>query len=164
MIKQVIIGEFKLEAESTRKLLNAIPDDVLTYRPQPNLWSIAELASHIAETYNWYEGTFNQDEFDMATYKYDKGDISKTAHIVAKFEENVAKATQVLNGFQEMSLMNQWTMKMGDKILMPSMPKYNVIRGFLFNHLYHHRGQLVSLLRVKGCKVPVMYGNTADSK
>ena len=67
MIKQALIGEFLHEAENTRKLLQAIPDAALDYRPQPHLWSIGQLASHIAEVYNWFEGTFNSDLFDMGT-------------------------------------------------------------------------------------------------
>ena len=33
-----------------------------------------------------------------------------------------------------------------------------VVRSFLFNHLYHHRGELVSHLRATGNKVPGLYG------
>ena len=102
-----------------------IPDSSLSYRPQPHLWSVGELASHIAEVYNWYDVTFNQDAFEMSTYKYDKGDISMT-----------------MNG----------------KSSFPAMPKVQVIRGFLYNHLYHHRGELISHLRANGNKVPSLYG------
>jgi hypothetical protein len=60
-----------------------IPDSALERRPQPqpNLWYVGELASHIAEIYNWYGVTFNQDTFDMGSYQYDKGDISKASNI-----------------------------------------------------------------------------------
>ena len=89
MIKQSLMGEFLHEAENTRKLLSMIPDDSLDYRPQPHLWSIGQLASHIAEVYNWFDVTFNQDAFEMSTYNYDKGDISKSANILEKLERNI---------------------------------------------------------------------------
>ena len=158
MIKQALLGEFEHEAESTRKLLNAIPDAALSYKPQPQLWSVAQLASHIAEVYNWYDATFNQDVFDMGTYKYDKGDISKASNIVAKFEENVAVARKVLENADESAFMNVWHMQMGGQDLMPPMPKVVVARSFLFNHLYHHRGELVAHLRATGNKIPGLYG------
>lgn len=82
MIKQALLGEFLHEAENTRKLLTIIPNSALEYRPQPHLWSIGQLASHISELYNWYEVTFNQDAFELSTYKYDKGDISKVSTIL----------------------------------------------------------------------------------
>jgi uncharacterized damage-inducible protein DinB len=162
MIKQALLGEFMHEAESTRKLLNAIPDSALDYRPQPHLWSVGQLASHIAEVYNWFDATFNQDVFDMGSYKYDKGDITKTANIVSKFEENFAKAKAVLENADESNFFNTWHMQMGGQDIFPPMPKVQVARGFLFNHLYHHRGELVSHLRATGSKVPGLYGPTYE--
>lgn len=162
MIKQALQGEFAHEAENTRKLLQAIPDSALSYRPQPHLWSVGQLASHIAEVYNWFDGTFNQDAFSMDTYKYDKGDISKASNIVAKFEENFAKAKAVLDNSDEGTYMNMWRMQMGGHDIMPPMPRISVVRGFLFNHLYHHRGELVAHLRSTGNTVPGLYGPTYE--
>ena len=156
------MGEFLFEAENTRKLLNVIPDSALGYKPQPQLWSVGQLASHIAEVYNWYAPTFNQDVFDMGGYKYDKGDISHAANIVAKLEENIAYAKAVLEQADETTFTNTWRMQMGGQDLMPAMPKLQVIRSFLFNHLYHHRGELVAHLRASGNKVPGMYGPTYE--
>jgi len=158
MIKKALLGEFEHEAENTRKLLQAIPDAALDYRPQPHLWSVGQLASHIAEVYNWFDGTFNQDVFDMGSYKYDKGDISKASNIVAKFEENVAAARTVLENADEAAFMNVWHMQMGGQDIMPPMPKVVMVRSFLFNHLYHHRGELVAHLRAAGNTVPGLYG------
>ena len=162
MIKQALLNEFNYEAENTRKLLKAIPDSALDYRPQPHLWSIGQLASHIAEVYNWYKDTFEVDEFDMGNYKYDKGDISKAENIVAKFEENVAKARQVLENSDENTYMNNWSMVMNGQTLMPPAPRIAMVRGFLFNHLYHHRGEMVAHLRASGNKVPGLYGPTYE--
>ncbi len=53
MLVQVLLGELQFEADNTRKLFDAIPNDVLAYRPNDYNWSIAELASHTAEVYNW---------------------------------------------------------------------------------------------------------------
>jgi uncharacterized damage-inducible protein DinB len=162
MIKQALLGEFLHEAENTRRLLNSIPDSALGYKPQPHLWSVGQLASHIAEVYNWFDGTINQDVFDMGGYKYDKGDISKASNIVAKFEVNLAKAKAILENADETKFNNVWHMQMGGHDIMPAMPKIQVIRGFLFNHLYHHRGELVAHLRASGNKVPGLYGPTYE--
>ncbi len=161
-MKQALLGEFRHEAENTRKLLKAIPDTALDYRPQPHLWSVAQLASHVAEVYNWFDGTFSSDNFDMGTYKYNKGDISSVANILQKFEENVAKAQQILEQSDESAYMNPWTMSAGGNVFIGPMPKVQVIRGFLFNHLYHHRGELIAHLRASGNKVPGLYGPTYE--
>ena len=165
MLVKFLLGEFHQEAENTRKLLKAIPDSALGYKPSEINWTTGQLASHIAEVYNWYQPTLHQDVMDMASYKYDKGDIGSAANIVAKFEENVKNAQKALETATDESMMVDWKMVMGgtDPIF-PVMPRIQVVRGFLMNHLYHHRGELVVYLRATGNKVPGLYGPTADDK
>ena len=165
MIVQSLLGEFQYEAENTRKLLQAIPDSALDFKPSEKNWTTGQLASHIAEVYNWYAPTLHENVFDMATYKYDKGDISKASNIVAKFEENMANAKKALETAKDENMFEEWKMVMGsDEPIFPVMPRIQVVRGFLFNHLYHHRGELVVYLRSTGNKVPGLYGPTADDK
>jgi len=163
MIVQSLTGEFEYEVNNTRNLLKAIPDSALTFKPSEISWSTGQLASHIAEVYNWYEPTLHQDVFDMATYKYDKGDISKAENILAKFEDNVAAARAALGKATDEIMFREWKMVMGGSDpIMPAMPRIQVVRGFLFNHLYHHRGELVIYLRSTGNKVPGLYGPTYE--
>jgi uncharacterized damage-inducible protein DinB len=163
MLVQSLLGEFEHEVENTRKLLKAIPDSALDFKPSPNSWTTGQLASHIAEVYNWYPATLQQNVFDMAGYKYDKGDISKAENIVAKFEENVKTARAALQAATEASMFEEWKMVMGgtDPIF-PVMPRIQVVRGFLMSHLYHHRGEMIVYLRSTGNKVPSIYGPTFE--
>lgn len=163
MLVQSLMGEFLHEVENTRKLLKAIPDSALNFKPAEISWTTGQLASHIAEIYNWYQPTLHQDVFDMATYTYDKGDISAAANIVAKFEENVKNAQAALETATDESMFTNWKMVMGnEEPIFPVMPRVQVVRGFLFNHLYHHRGEMIVYLRSTGNKVPGLYGPTAD--
>ena len=54
--------------------------------------------------------------------------------------------------------MEMWSMQNNGVDLMPAMPRIQVIRGFLMNHLCHHRGELIAYLRVNGKRVPGLYG------
>ena len=99
----------------------------------------------------------------MAAYKYDKGDISKAANIVAKFEENLKAARSALQRATDEIMFTNWTMVMGGtNPVFPVMPRIQVVRNFLFNHLYHHRGEMIIHLRSTGNKVPGMYGPTHE--
>jgi uncharacterized damage-inducible protein DinB len=162
MALNALIGEFEHEALNTRKLLECIPDDALNYRPSPTSWTTAQLASHIAEVYNWYEPTLHQQVFDMATYRYDKGDLTRTASIVAKFEVNLLAARHALKTVKEDSLYESWQMVMGETPLIPETPRIYMVRSLLFNHLYHHRGEMIVYLRGTGHKVPGLYGPTYE--
>lgn len=163
MLVKSLLGEFHHEVENTRKLLKAIPDSALDFKPWEKGWTTGQLASHIAEVYNWYQPTLHQDVFDMATYKYDKGDIGKAENIVAKFEENIKAAQQALETATDESMFVPWKMVFGsDEPVFPVMPRVQVVRGFLFNHLYHHRGEMMVYLRSTGNKVPSIYGPTFE--
>jgi uncharacterized damage-inducible protein DinB len=162
MIKEALLGEFLHEGENTRKLLKAIPDSALDFKPSPVSWTTAQLASHIAEVYNWFPVTFQQDVFDMGNYKYDKGDVSKASNIVDKFEQNYAAAKAVLENLDESTMFAPWKMVAGGHEIFPAMPRVQVVRGFLYNHLYHHRGELIVYLRASGNKVPGLYGPTYE--
>lgn len=161
-MKQGLINEFLHEAENTRKLLKAIPDSALEYRPQPQLWSVAQLAHHVATIYSWFDGTFNYDTFDIGNLERDNTDLSKAENIVNLFEENFVKAKDILENADESTFFNDWQMVAGENVLIPPSPKIAMIRGFLFNHLYHHRGELVAHLRATGNKVPGLYGPTHE--
>ena len=79
-----------------------------------------------------------------------------------KFEENLAAARKVLENADESTFMNVWHMQMGGQDMMPPMPRVVVVRSFLFNHLYHHRGELVAHLRATGNTIPGLYGPTYE--
>jgi len=164
MLRESLLAELKFEADNTRKLFNAIPNEVLNYRPNDFNWSIAEMASHTAEVYDWWEVTLNQNELDMETYSYDKGNIDDIANIKQKLEENIGKAVACLENYDDKKLMENWGMRSGKKELMPPMPRIQVIRSFLMNHLYHHRGELIAYLRANGQKVPGLYGASYDEQ
>jgi hypothetical protein len=43
MIKQALLGEFLHEAENTRKILKAIPDSALDWKPSEKNWTTGSL-------------------------------------------------------------------------------------------------------------------------
>ena len=158
MLRQSLMGELQFEADNTRKLFDAIPDDVLDYHPNHFNWSIAELAAHTAGTYDWWIPTLNQEVFELDKYVYDKGDISSMKFIKEKLEENIAKAVESLTDYPEEKFMETWRMTSKGVDLIPPMPRIQVIRSFLMNHLYHHRGEIIAYLRANGKPVPGLYG------
>jgi len=162
MLVQSILGEFLHEAENTRKLLKAIPDSALDFKPSPTSWTTAELASHIAEIYNWYTGTFQANVFDISKYEYDNVDLSKAENIVGKFERAFEKAKKSIESATDESFAEMWTMVGNGQTYIPEMPRIQVVRGFLMNHVYHHRGEMIIYLRSTGNKVPGLYGPTYE--
>jgi uncharacterized damage-inducible protein DinB len=154
--------EFEQEVKSTRKLLQAIPEKDLGYRPSAISWTMGELAQHIATIYYWYVGAFTQDVYNIAADQLERGDVNDIKATLALFESNVVQARAALASLTEEKLQADWVMKAGEHIVLGPMPRGIVLRGFLFNHIYHHRGELIVYLRATGNKVPGMYGPTYE--
>lgn len=158
MLLPALKAEFEHEVNSTRKLLQAVPAKDIYYKPSPVSWTMGELAQHIATIYYWYTGTLTEDVYDMNSDVLERGDVADINATLELFETNVQKARTALQSITEEALSVPWTMKVGDKVVLGPMPRGIVARGFLFNHIYHHRGEMVIYLRATGNKVPGMYG------
>ncbi|PRD47582.1 DinB family protein [Sphingobacterium haloxyli] len=163
MILKNWIQEFEQESENTRKLLQSVPQKDLNYRPSDISWTMGELAQHIATIYYWYVGTLTQDVYDVASDYLERGSPSDINATLTLFEDNVQKARQALTSLTEEQLSDEWTMKAGGKVVLGPMPRGIVARSFLFNHLYHHRGEMIVYLRATGNKVPGLYGPTYEN-
>lgn len=164
MIRDSLLGELKFEADNTRKLFNAIPDEVLDYKPNDFNWTLAQLAAHKANLYHWWEATLNLNVLEMTEYRYEQGDISTMESIKKKLEENIDLAIKCLENYPEEKFKEPWYMQSNGMPLMDPIPRIQVIRNFLMNHLYHHRGEIVAYLRAAGQKVPGLYGPSFEEQ
>ena len=162
MIIQYLTQEFENEVNNTRKLLQAVPTKDLSYKPADISWTMGELAQHIATIYHWYVGTLTQDIYHLTADKLERGNPSDIDATLQLFESNVKKAREALLRLTEEKLSEEWIMKAGDRVLLGPLPRGVVARGFLFNHIYHHRGELLVYLRATGNKVPGLYGPTYE--
>jgi uncharacterized damage-inducible protein DinB len=162
MIVGNLIAEFEYEVNSTRRLLQAVPRKDLDYRPSPVSWTMGELAQHIATIYYWYVGTLTRDVYDMAADNLERGDPGDIEATLDLFEKNVEKAREALQSITDENLQDSWTMKVGEQTVLGPEKRGVVARSFLFNHIYHHRGEMIIYLRATGNKVPGMYGPTHE--
>ena len=54
-----------------------------------------------------------------------------------------------------------WTLSLAGQVFF-TMPRSAVVRGFVLNHLIHHRAHLCVYLRLNDVPVPGMYGPSGD--
>jgi uncharacterized damage-inducible protein DinB len=59
------------------------------------------------------------------------------------------------------AMMKPWSLQAAGKTRF-TMPRVAVLRGMIFNHSVHHRGQLSVYLRMCDIPVPAIYGPSAD--
>lgn len=87
--------------------------------------------------------------------------LASVADILAMFDANVTAARQALSKANDQMMTLPWTLKYQGEVIF-TMPRSSVIRGFVLNHLIHHRAILCVNLRVKNIPVPGMYGPSGD--
>jgi len=159
-IADTLTMELEREAEITRRVLERVPDDKLTWKPHAKSMTLRQLAQHVATIPGFISGIARLDSFDVEKFSQPPA-LESTAAIVAAFDENVAQAKTNLAATDDAAMMATWSFNMGGKPIMP-LPRIGVYRTILLNHLYHHRGQLSVYLRLLDVPVPSIYGPSAD--
>ncbi len=160
-INQGLIAELKMEAASTRKILERVPVEKNDWKPHDKSMKLGNLANHIAELPGWITMTMGTEELDLAAMNYKPTIPTSTAELLAKLDENVNKAVAALESASDEDFGKMWTLRRGDHVIF-SMPKIAVLRSMALSHHYHHRGQLSVYLRLLDVHVPGMYGPSYD--
>ena len=152
--------ELLQEAATTRKMLQRIPDDKLSWKPHEKSMSLQNLAVHIAELPSWTAMGLHTSELDFAKMDYKPSPVSSARDILDLFEKSLASGIAALDTAKEEDLLPNWTMRSGEKIH-GVMTKYEVIRHSLAQTA-HHRAQLGVYLRLLNVPIPGSYGPSAD--
>jgi uncharacterized damage-inducible protein DinB len=155
-----LLPEFDHEISTTRKLLERVPDDRLSWKPHPRSMSLGGLATHLSNLPWWGEMTLTRSEFDTAGSS-PQPEVTSRAQILDRFDRNALATRSALSGKSDAELMVPWALKNGSQTIF-SLPRAAVWRSFVLSHLVHHRGQMSVYLRLLDVPVPSIYGPSAD--
>lgn len=165
-ISQMLLPEFDQEAAGTRKTLERVPDDKWDWKPHPKSGTLGWLAGHVATLNDWTRETIQSERLDFAPKdgpKYEQPKTRNRKELLEVFDRVTAEARKAIAGVSDEELMKPWSLLMGGQVLF-TMPRAAVLRGFCFNHLIHHRGQLTMYLRTLDIPLPALYGPSADEQ
>lgn len=155
------VAEMEQEAAATRKLLERLPPDRLTWTPHPKSQTLGQLAMHVASTPAIVTRMLAVDTLDASTVDFRPAQPASVAEIRARFEASLEGAKATLSGWGERDLKTVWRMQKDGKDLMAA-PKGALLRMLVLNHHVHHRGQLTVYLRLLDVPLPSVYGPSAD--
>ncbi len=160
-LAETLIQELDQEGKTTRRVLERIPNESLTWKPHPKSFSLGQLGLHIARLNNGISAMSIDDVFTMLSNPFVFPDAESAKQILDEFDSGLARAKERAAAMDDAKLTGMWTMKSGDQTVM-SMPRISLYRLLLCNHQYHHRGQLSVYLRLLDLPVPSIYGPSAD--
>ena len=155
------LGDLQSELQTTRRVLERVPDDHFDWKPHEKNFTLGEMSSHIANLLSWGVMILSSDELDLAEDYPPQPAAEDSAGLLELFDEKSAALLKALDGVDDDRMLGTWTLRMGDREI-SALSRVANIRGFVINHMIHHRGQLTLYLRLLDVPLPPVYGPTAD--
>jgi uncharacterized damage-inducible protein DinB len=159
-IIETLLQELEQEAQTTRRVLERVPDSELGWKPHAKSMSLGQLALHVATVPGGVAQIAAAPGLD-APPEFVQPAAKTAAELVPTLDESLAKARAILGGMDDRQAMETWTLKNQGQVVM-AMPRAAVVRAIMLNHWYHHRGQLSVYLRQLNVPLPSIYGPSAD--
>ena len=158
-IIKALLLELEQEAETTRRVLERVPGDRLSWKPHAKSMSLGQLALHIAMVPGAVAQLSTQAQVPPPQFIHPEP--ASAAELIPALDKSIQQATEVLRGMDDAVLGRTWRVVDGDREVM-AVPVGGLLRSIMLNHWYHHRGQLSVYLREVGVPVPSIYGPSAD--
>jgi uncharacterized damage-inducible protein DinB len=159
---QQLLAEFEEQVPITRKFLERLPEDKLTWRPHERSMSAGQLALHIAGV----PGGVVRGAQQNPAQAPDFGVIPQPEslqQVLDTFDQSVGTVRSVLPQFDDASMQETWRLFAGETEL-SATPRAQFLRDIMLNHWYQHRGQFSVYLRLLNVSVPASWGPSADEQ
>jgi uncharacterized damage-inducible protein DinB len=159
-IARSILEEFEQELGTTRKFLERVPEDKLTWRPHEKSMTAGQLALHIAQVPGGVLEFVRPDEAAPPDFSNPE-QPADLCQVLDALDRGAAHVRQTLPTIGDDRMRETFRVVRDDQVLM-ALPRAAFLRSIMLNHWYHHRGQLGVYLRLLGAVVPSSYGPSAD--
>jgi uncharacterized damage-inducible protein DinB len=160
-LADAIVAELDQEAAATKRLLDIVPEDKLSWRPHPKAMSLGQLALHVAGTQGGVAESTLNDTAERPLFNHPEA--KSRNEILQIFEEGLKKAKEIVSATSDERALEEWKIVDGDTVLW-ALPRIAFWRTVMLNHVYHHRGQLSTYLRILDIPLPSVYGPSADTE
>jgi uncharacterized damage-inducible protein DinB len=159
-IAKEFLAEFETQALVTRKFLERLPEEKLTWKPHEKSMSAGQLAYHIASVPGGIV-RFVQTNPAEAPKSFEFPQPASRREILIALEDSVAAVRTVLPKFDDAAMKEPWRLFAdGREVLV--QPRCEFLRDVMLSHWYQHRGQFSVYLRLLNIAVPASWGPSAD--
>ena len=159
-IAQAMLAEFEVQAPVTRKFLERLPGDKLTWKPHNKSMTAGQLAYHLAAVPGGIV-RFVQNNPAQAPESFNFPQPASREEILKTLEESIATVRSLLPKFDDAAMQESWSMVAGGRELF-AQPRAEFLRNVMLSHWYQHRGQFSVYLRMLDAAVPASWGPSAD--
>jgi uncharacterized damage-inducible protein DinB len=159
-IAQSMLAELETQASITRRFLERLPGDKLTWKPHPKSLTAGQLAFHIATV---PAGVVRLAKNNPATAAdgFSFPQPASVQEILTTFDESIAAVRILLPQFDDDAMHETWHLLAGGREIM-AQPRGLFLRDVMLSHWYQHRGQFAVYLRLLDIPVPASWGPSGD--
>jgi len=159
-IAKSLLTEFEVQAPITRRFLERLPEDKLTWKPHEKSMSAGQLAFHLAHVPGAVVRFVESNPAQAPEFANFPQPASRE-EILNTFEESISAVRSLLPRFDDRKMQETWRMVAGGKEVL-SQPRAAFLRDVMLSHWYQHRGQFSVYLRILNVPVPASWGPSAD--
>lgn len=160
-IAQALLSEFEVQAPITKRFLERLPEDKLTWKPHEKSMTAGQLALHLARVPGGVIQAAQQGSIPVPEFNKHIPQPSSVQEILSTLDGSIKTVREVLPQLDDGKMLETWRMTQGDKEVW-SMPRAEFVRNIMLNHWYQHRGQFSVYLRMLNVLVPASWGPSAD--
>jgi len=155
-----LLQEFEREAQTTRRVLERVPNDKLGWRPHPKARTLGELAQHIATSPACVAELAARSPAQAPRFASEPSPAN-VSELMSTLDRSLERTKAILGGMDDATATQTWRLMNGDREIL-ALPRIAFLRSIMLNHWYHHRGQLTVYLRELDVPIPSIYGPSAD--
>jgi uncharacterized damage-inducible protein DinB len=159
-ISQSLLAEFEGQALITRKFLERLPEDKLTWKPHNKSMSAGQLAYHLASVPGGIV-RFVQNNPAQARDSFHFPQPASRQEILKTFDESIDAVRNLLPKFDDTAMNETWRLVADGRDVL-AQPRGEFLRDVMLSHWYQHRGQFSVYLRMLDVAVPASWGPSAD--
>jgi uncharacterized damage-inducible protein DinB len=160
IVAESLLAEFECQVRITRKFIERLPKDKLTWKPHSRSMTAGQLALHLATTPGGVVRLV-QSNPAKATGAFVFPGPASLQQVLDALDESVATVRQMLPQYDDAAMAETWKLLAGDKVVL-AQPRAEFLRDVMFSHWYQHRGQFSVYLRLLDVPVPASWGPSAD--
>jgi uncharacterized damage-inducible protein DinB len=160
-LAQAMLMEFERELGTTRRFLERLPADRLTWQPHEKSMTAGELALHIAQAPAGVLKLSLAEEATAPDFNAGRPQPQTLHDVLTTLDSGAVFVRQTLPTIDDERMRQTFKVVRGERTLM-SVPRVDFLRAIMLNHWYHHRGQFGVYLRLVGAIVPSSYGPSGD--
>jgi uncharacterized damage-inducible protein DinB len=160
-IAQSLLAEFEAQAPITRRFLERLPGDKLTWKPHDRSLTAGQLAYHLAFVPGGVVRGAQKDTIPPPGFQFPQPETVES--VLEAFAQSITTVREVLPGFDDAAMNATWRIVDGEQEI-AAMPRGDFLRNIMLNHWYQHRGQFAVYLRLLDVPVPTSWGPSADER